>query len=57
MFSFFPGQGLVDHILIISHGIIVGNYVFSKKGSFFTSSDRTTISCSSYELFKSTNKI
>ena len=27
MFSFSPGQGLVEHILVISHGIMVGNYV------------------------------
>jgi len=31
MFSFSPGQGLVEHILMISHGIMVGNYVKRKK--------------------------
>jgi hypothetical protein len=31
MFFFSPGQGVVDHILVISHGIIVGNYVKRKK--------------------------
>ena len=31
MFSFSPGQGLVEHILVISHGIMVGNYVKRKK--------------------------
>jgi len=31
MFSFSPGQGVVDHILVISYGIIVGNYVKRKK--------------------------
>ena len=25
------GQGLVEHILVISHGIMVGNYVKRKK--------------------------
>jgi len=29
--SFSPGQGLVEHILVISHGIMVGNYVKRKK--------------------------
>jgi len=31
MFSFSPGQGLVEHILVISHGIMVGNCVKRKK--------------------------
>jgi len=31
MFSFSPGQGLVEHILVISHGIMVENYVKRKK--------------------------
>jgi len=31
MFSFFPSQGLVEHILMISHGIMVENYVKRKK--------------------------
>ena len=31
MFSFSPGQGLVEHILVISHGIMVGNYVKKKE--------------------------
>ena len=31
MFSFSLGQGLVEHILMISHGIMVGNYVKRKK--------------------------
>ena len=31
MFSFSPDQGLVEHILMISHGIMVGNYVKRKK--------------------------
>jgi len=31
MFSFSPSQGLVEHILVISHGIMVGNYVKRKK--------------------------
>jgi hypothetical protein len=31
MFSFSPSQGLVEHIHVISHGIIVGNYVKRKK--------------------------
>ena len=31
MFSFFPGQGLVEHILMISNEIMVGNYVKRKK--------------------------
>jgi len=31
MFSFSPGQGLVEHILVISHGIMVVNYVKRKK--------------------------
>jgi len=31
MFSFSPGQGLVEHIFVISHGIMVGNYVKIKK--------------------------
>jgi hypothetical protein len=31
MFSFSFGQGLVEHILVISHGIMVGNYVKRKK--------------------------
>ena len=31
MFSFSPGQGLVEHIFVISHGIMVGNYVKRKK--------------------------
>jgi len=31
MFSFSPGQGLVQRILMISHGIMVGNYVKRKK--------------------------
>jgi hypothetical protein len=31
MFSFSPGQGLVEHILVIFHGIMVGNYVKRKK--------------------------
>jgi len=30
MFSFSLGQGLVEHILMISHGIMVGNYVKRK---------------------------
>jgi len=30
MFSFSPGQGLVEHILVISHGIMIGNYVKRK---------------------------
>ena len=25
MFSFSPSQGLVEHILVISHGIMIGN--------------------------------
>jgi len=31
MFSFSPGQGLVERIFMISHGIMVGNYVKRKK--------------------------
>ena len=31
MFSFSPSQGLVEHILVIFHGIMVGNYVKRKK--------------------------
>jgi hypothetical protein len=31
MFSSSPGQGLVEHILVISHGIMVENYVKRKK--------------------------
>jgi len=31
MFSFSLSQGLVEHILMISHGIMVGNYVKRKK--------------------------
>ena len=31
MFSFSPGQGLVEHIFMISHGIMVGIYVKRKK--------------------------
>jgi len=31
MFSFSPGQGLVEHIFVISHGIMVGNYVEKKE--------------------------
>jgi len=31
MFSFSPGQGSVEHIFVISHGIMVGNYVKRKK--------------------------
>ena len=31
MFSFSPGQGLVEHILMISHRIMIGNYVKRKK--------------------------
>ena len=31
MFSFSPSQGLVEHILMISHGIMVRNYVKRKK--------------------------
>ena len=31
MFSISPSQRLVEHILVISHGIIVGNYVKRKK--------------------------
>jgi len=31
MFFFSPGQGLVEHIFVISHGIMVGNYVKRKK--------------------------
>ena len=31
MFSFSPGQGLGEHILVISHGIMVENYVKRKK--------------------------
>jgi hypothetical protein len=31
MFSFSPSQGLVEHILVISHGIMVGNYMKRKK--------------------------
>jgi hypothetical protein len=31
MFSFSPGQGLVEHIFVISHGIMIGNYVKRKK--------------------------
>jgi len=31
MFSFSLGQGSVEHILMISHGIMVGNYVKRKK--------------------------
>jgi len=31
MFFFSPGQGLVEYILVISHGIMVGNYVKRKK--------------------------
>ena len=30
MFSFSLGQGLVEHILVIFHGIMVGNYVKRK---------------------------
>jgi len=35
MFSFSPGQGLVEHIFMISHGIMVGNYVKRKKEVMF----------------------
>jgi hypothetical protein len=31
MIFFSPGQGLVEHILVISHGIMVGNYVKKKE--------------------------
>jgi hypothetical protein len=31
MFSFFPGQGLVKHILVDISWIMVGNYVKRKK--------------------------
>ena len=31
MFSFSLGQGLVEHIFVISHGIMVGNYVKKKR--------------------------
>ena len=31
MFSFSPGQGLVEHIFVISHGIMVESYVKKKK--------------------------
>jgi len=31
MFFFSPGQGLVEHILVIFHGIMVGNYIKRKK--------------------------
>jgi len=31
MFSFSPGQGLVEYIFVISHGIMVENYVKRKK--------------------------
>jgi hypothetical protein len=31
MFSFSLGQGLVEHIFVISHGIMVENYVKRKK--------------------------
>jgi hypothetical protein len=31
MFSFSPDQGLVEHIFVISHGIMVENYVKRKK--------------------------
>ena len=31
MFSFSLGQGLVEHIPVISYGILVGNYVKRKK--------------------------
>ena len=31
MFLFSLGQGLVEHILVISHGIMVGNYVKRQK--------------------------
>ena len=31
VFLFSPDQGLVEHILVISHGIMVGNYVKWKK--------------------------
>jgi len=31
MFSFSPGQGLVEHIFVISHGIMVENYMKRKK--------------------------
>jgi len=31
MFSFSLGQGLVEHILVIFHGIIVENYMKRKK--------------------------
>ena len=31
VFLFSSGQGLVEHILVISHGIMVGNYVKKKK--------------------------
>jgi len=34
MFSFSPGQGLVEHIFVISHGIMVGNYVKKKEVTF-----------------------
>jgi hypothetical protein len=31
MFTFSPDQGLVEHILVISHGIMIGNYMKRKK--------------------------
>jgi len=31
MFSFSPGQGLVEYIFVISHGIMIENYVKRKK--------------------------
>ena len=31
MFSFSPSQGLLEHKLVISHGIMIGNYVKRKK--------------------------
>ena len=31
MFSFSLGQGLVEHIFVISHGIMVGNYEKKRK--------------------------
>ena len=31
MFSFSPGQGLVEHIFVISHGIMVESYVKKKE--------------------------
>ena len=31
MFFFSRGHGLVEHILVISHGIMVGNYMKRKK--------------------------